>query len=90
MWELIKWVWLFVRPLLAIAAAHPPLLRALTPLQETPDHGWCLPAAAALFSHLSRLPASTSKKKCGSVGISRSFLFLFLETRYRRSDRNKC
>jgi hypothetical protein len=76
MWELIKWVWLFVRPLLAIAAAHPPLLRALTPLQETPDHGWCLPAAAALFSHLSLayLPASTSKKKWGSVGINHFFL----------------
>jgi hypothetical protein len=76
MWELIKWVWLFVRPLLAIAAAHPPLLRALTPLQ-TPDHGWCLPAAAALFSHLSRLPASTSKKKMWFGGHQSIFSFSF-------------
>jgi hypothetical protein len=77
MWELIKWVWLFVRPLLAIAAAHPPLLRALTPLQETPDHGWCLPAAAALFSHLSRLPASTSKKNVVRWASVDLFFFFF-------------
>jgi hypothetical protein len=67
-------VWLFVRPLLAIAAAHPPLLRALTKKSLTMA-GACL--QLLLFFHICLsltyrpLPA---KKKWGSVGINHFFL----------------